>query len=95
MSDELQTAVSMVERRSWEEFRESGLLWWVNRTLHLFGWSIVVVLDDETDKVLSVYPARTKYRGFSEDVEDTNFLRLSQYMADNGAELVDEVKRGQ
>lgn len=55
MSGELQTAVSMVERRSWEEFRESGLLWWVNRTLHLFAlqsWVLrrLTLCDGETQK---------------------------------------------
>lgn len=28
----------MIKRKSWEKFRESGLLWFVNRSLHLFGW---------------------------------------------------------
>lgn len=27
-----------VEERTWEEFIDSKLLWWVNRSLHLFGW---------------------------------------------------------
>ena len=42
MSDEKK----MIEKRSWAEFQDAGLIWWVNRALHLFGWALVV----ETDK---------------------------------------------
>ena len=30
----------MIERKSWEEFRNAGLLWWINMILHTFGWAI-------------------------------------------------------
>ena len=32
----------MLEVSSWEEFRESGMLWLVNTILHIFGMSIVL-----------------------------------------------------
>ena len=31
----------MVTKKTWQEFRDSGLLWWINMILHTFGWSIV------------------------------------------------------
>ena len=37
---------SMVTRKSWEEFRQNGLLWFTNLILHMFGWSIVVKQDN-------------------------------------------------
>lgn len=49
----------MVEEKSWEEFRESGLLWLINTTLHVFGWAIVFEIykiGDDTNT--RVYPAR-------------------------------------
>lgn len=54
----------MVNRKSWEEFRNSGFLWWVNMVLHTFGWAICVSMED--GKVKDVYPARVKFRGFAE-----------------------------
>ena len=36
----------MLTKKSWNEFREVGLLWFVNRILHLFGWAICVDYDD-------------------------------------------------
>ncbi len=76
---------SQIERKSWEQFQQIGLLWWVNRVLHLFGWAIVLEYDD--GKVIDVYPARCKFRGFSEEVESDGFIRLSGYLSMNGGEL--------
>lgn len=79
MSDKKELPVEETERRTWEEFRESGLLWWVNRLLHTFGWAIVVVLEHH-GKVSDVYPARVPFRGFSEKSEEAGFRRLSAWM---------------
>ena len=49
---------------SWEQFYDSGLLWWVNRILMTFGWVIVLVFSDDNSEVHDVYPARTKCLGF-------------------------------
>ena len=35
----------MVDKRDWSEFRNSGLLWWINTMLHTFGWAIVFEFD--------------------------------------------------
>ena len=50
----------MVIRKEWEEFRKSGLLWFINMMLHVFGWAIVY--EYENEKITSVYPARTNSR---------------------------------
>lgn len=75
---------------SWEEFASAGLFWWINRTLHLFGWALVREMDsDEPDaKVLRVYPARCRFRGFSEEVETDGFKRLTAHLQANVSELV-------
>ena len=69
----------MIERKSWDEFRNAKLLWWVNRSLHLFGWSIVVEAD-ESGKVVEVYPAKVDFTGFSEEDEREGFLGLIEYL---------------
>lgn len=76
-----------VQKKTWDEFREAGLLWWINRTLHLFGWVIVVEVDDE-GKVNNVYPARCKYRGFARELEEEGFKDLSKHLKDN----IDEIQ---
>ena len=81
----------MVERRSWEEFREIKLLWWCNRMLHLFGWAIVVSLNED-GRVAEVYPARVKFRGFDQKSEELGFIELSTYLNSISEELKDEAK---
>ena len=48
---------------AWREFIDSGLLWWVNRILHTFGWSIVYLEGFEEGEPV-VYPCRTTCIGF-------------------------------
>ena len=50
----------MIEIKSWEEFRGTGLLWFINMILQMFGWSIVVEVNSEQEhKVFDAYPVRT------------------------------------
>ena len=70
-----------MERKTWDEFSKTGLLWWINRTLHLFGWAIVFQHDN--NKIVEVYPAKVNYRGFSEGSETVGFTRLTNYLKDN------------
>lgn len=79
MADETPT----VTEASWEEFREAGLLWWINRGLHLFGWAIVVDVDqNDASKVLRVYPARCTFRGFAGESEERGFRKLTKHISD-------------
>ena len=77
----------MIEKKSWKEFRNSGLLWFINTILHLFGWSIVVQMDN--DEVTDVYPARVKFRGFSESSTTAGYRNLSNYLKEN----IDEISK--
>lgn len=80
----------MVNKKTWKEFRESGLLWWINMILHTFGWSIVVDIED--GEITDAYPARVKFRGFDEKNNDEGYITVSNYMADNVQELLEEAK---
>jgi len=82
----------MIERMSWENLRSSGLLWLVNRTLHLFGVAIVAELGED-DEVLDVYPVRAKFRGFSSEVETDGFRAVSRYMRANAVEIESEANQ--
>lgn len=81
----------MLKPASWDTFRRSGLLWWVNRTLHLFGWAIVVQVD-EAGKVTKAYPARSRFRGFDSESEDQGYKRLTEYLRRNVAQLKRDVE---
>ncbi|MBC17027.1 MAG: hypothetical protein CL942_08245 [Desulfovibrio sp.] len=83
----------MLEKQSWENFREAGLLWWVNRILHLFGWALVCEVDEETKAVTSVYPARCRYRGFPEENESEGFKKVTDHLASNIKDLVADVSK--
>lgn len=80
----------MINRKEWEEFRESGLLWLVNQTLHVFGWGIVIEVHD--NKITSAYPARVKFRGFSEASNTKGYMNVSRYLKENIDELEKEAR---
>lgn len=81
----------MIERKTWKEFRDLKLLWFVNTILHLFGWAIVVVPDDNGN-IRDAYPARVKFRGFSEESNTKGYIGLSEYMKENAEQLLKEAK---
>lgn len=78
----------MLTESTWNEFRDAGLLWWINRTLHLFGWALVIEQDEETKEINRVYPARCNFRGFCEDVEANGFRNLTNHLRDEMPKLL-------
>ena len=82
---------SNVKEKSWEEFRETGLLWMINAVLHLFGWAIVYQMEDGEAK--KVYPARVAYRGFDEKSNTEGYARVSGYLKENIEELSEEAQQ--
>ncbi len=89
----------MVKEKSWEEFRSSGLFWFVNTILHTFGWALVIEevkypdgKGGQVTEITDVYPARVKFRGFSENVNTEGYIKVSNYLKENIDELVEESK---
>ena len=80
-----------VEKRTWKEFQDNKLLWWVNKTLHLFGWAIVLEVDDDYN-IKDVYPARVSHRGFDTITDKLGYSALSKYLKDNADTLYKEAK---
>ncbi|WP_459482094.1 hypothetical protein [Clostridium saccharoperbutylacetonicum] len=79
----------MINKKSWNEFRDNGFLWWINMILHAFGWVIAVKIDDDGN-IIDAYPARTNVRGFPEEDNTEGYIKLSKYMNDNAAEILKE-----
>ncbi|GHV79104.1 hypothetical protein AGMMS49944_08950 [Spirochaetia bacterium] len=67
-------------KKQWSEFRETGLLLFVNTFLHIFGWSIVVSISDTG--IETAYPARTEWKGFPESNTDEAYRKLEIYIKD-------------
>ena len=82
----------MIDKRTWDEFQNTGLLMFVNTFLHIFGWAICLDLDENTRKVKEVFPARTKFRGFGDESQDRAYRKVSNYMRDHADDLVNEVE---
>lgn len=80
----------MSKEKSWEEFRETGLLWLINSILHLFGWAVVYEFSD--GRIQRVYPARVKYRGFDEKSNTQGYIKVTDYLQKNIKELSQEAK---
>jgi hypothetical protein len=77
---------SYVKTISGKEFKESGMLWFVNSILHAFGMALT--WDPSTD-VLE--PVITKFRGFEEKYNDQGYRALTEYMKDNAMSLMPDV----
>jgi hypothetical protein len=79
----------MIERKSWEEFRNFGLLWWINMILHTLGWAIVIDID-KNGVITEVYPARVKFRGFDEESNSAGYQKVTKFLKENINDLEDE-----
>lgn len=78
-----------IKEKTWKEFQESGMLWMANTILQVFGWS-VVVKEDENSNIISAYPARVKYRGFTQKTNSKGYIKVSKFMEENVEELLKE-----
>lgn len=84
-----QAEKELIERKDWNEFRNTGLFLLLNQFLHIFGWALVVNI--ENNVVTECYPARVKFRGFDEKSSSEAYVKISKYMSEKGKELENEV----
>jgi hypothetical protein len=82
----------MIERMTWEEFKDTGLLMFVNQFLHIFGLCLVSEYHEPGGEMVDFYPARTKYRGFTEDQAEKSYKKLYTYIQSNIQELWEDIK---
>lgn len=73
------------ERENWLAFRSNGILWFVNRTIHLFGWEIYYEFESNEyslePELQRVGVCRTQHRGFSRESEEAGFSKLTNYLS--------------
>ena len=82
-------ANDMITKKTWKEFRETGLVLIINQILHIFGWAICFDFD-ENGEIKEVFPARVKFRGFEGECVSRSYLNVSKYMKDNADVLLEE-----
>lgn len=66
------------------------MLWFINMILHTFGWAIVCEVNN--DKITRVFPARVRFRGFSERDNTEGYIKITKYMKDNVDDLLQEAE---
>jgi len=76
----------MIEEKSIEEFRNTGLLLIINQILHIFGWAIVIEFNDDNEPI-RMYPARCKFRGFSDKSVEKSYKLINDYLKNNINEI--------
>lgn len=79
----------MVDKRTWKELRDTGMLWWINMILHTFGWAIVMDIEEDGE-ITNCYPARVKFRGFGEKNNTEGYIKVSKYLVENAEILKEE-----
>ena len=77
---------TVYNKRTWSEFRNNGLLWYVNTLLNIFGWSITISINEDGD-VCTAYPSRTISRGFARESNQRGYRLLTKFMLDNMDEI--------
>lgn len=73
---------NMVAKKTWQEFKDTGLLWWINMILHTFGWAITLNVEED-GTITGAYPSRVKFRGFDGKSNDKGYQKISKYLLDN------------
>lgn len=80
----------MIDEISIKEFSESGLLWYINQQLHVFGLSIAYDLNEQGEPT-RLYPVRNKFRGFNEESNNRGYKRITEYMCNNSKDLLNDI----
>lgn len=80
---------------AWARFRAAGLVWFVNRILHVFGWALVFHVHLETGEVLAVVPERVQWRGFTGFDEQVGFEQVARFLRENAPVLYAEADYAQ
>ena len=73
--------------KSWDEFRNTGLVQITNQFLHIFGWALTYAKDGDEFRV---FPARVRFRGFDEGSQTRAYEKLQKYMIENAETLYKE-----
>ena len=75
-----------------KQFLDSGLLVPVNEFLHIFGFALTYNCDkDGNPEDNCLRPARTTFRGFSEESQTNAYAKITHYMNSHSEELKNDL----
>ena len=77
----------MVKEISGKEFRDSGLLWYINQQLHLFG--VAITWNPDTDEIK---PTLCKFRGSGEKNNNNGYAKVSEYLKNNIQDIIKDLE---
>ena len=80
------------EKNKWKDFRKTGLLWFINSILHLFGYAITYNCDSEGN-IISVTPERVFYRGFTEETNTEGYEKVTKYLGKEIKVLLEDLEK--
>ena len=49
-------------------------------------------MNNETREIIRAYPARVRYRGFSEDATTRGYINITKWVKEHAEELLDEAE---
>lgn len=71
----------MLKEISLKEFQDSGMIWYLNQQLHLFGMALVIKTNE--DGTQQLLPCECKFRGFDVNTNDEGYKKVTEYMEKN------------
>jgi hypothetical protein len=80
-----------MRRVSWEFMEESGILWYINTMIAVYGVYIAIKRDKNGKRPIAI-PCRTSFRGFEDRINDEQIVKLSRYLATCASELLEEAE---
>jgi len=83
--------IVMLEERSIDEFRETGLLLLTNQFLHIFGWALAVDIDDD-GKATKLYPTHCKFRGFDHNKAGEAYKKITLHLKERMPDLLKDIE---
>jgi len=75
-----------------KDFVGTGMLWFVNRILHAFGFQLSYDADPTTGALSDFYVCRTIYRGFGDAIEDEGYQNVAEYLSTTAPSLFSEIQ---
>jgi hypothetical protein len=86
----MKTDKPMVDPKTWDDFRSTGLFLFINSILHAFGWAIVVEIDED-GRATKSFPARVRFRGFDEASQTEAHEKIAKYLASEAPQFPKEI----
>lgn len=80
----------MIKEITIKEFQDTGMVWYLNQQLHLFGLALVVKTNKDGTQQLT--PCECKFRGFDENTIENGYKNLTKYIEQNMERIKQDIE---